>query len=175
MSKPIIMGVGILAFISGGILLLTQGGTTLEEQGTTLGSQRQVKDFTFVDYDGNTVALADFSGKPLVINSWASWCPFCVKELPDFTLLQKKFPEMVVIAVDRRESLNTAKSYTDDIGITDDLVFLLDNSDSFYRSIGGFTMPETIFVDAEGNIRHHKRGPMNVAEISQRAQQLFNL
>ena len=144
MSKPIIIGVGVLALIGGGILLLTQGGTTLDEQGTTLKSQRQVKDdLTFVDYDGNTVALADFSGKPLVINSWASWCPFCVKELPDFVLLQKKFPEMVVIAVDRRESLNTAKSYTDDIGITDDLVFLLDNSDSFYRSIGGFTMPET--------------------------------
>lgn len=173
MSKPIIIGVGVLALIGGGILLLTQGGTTLEEQGTTLGSQRQVKDFTFVDYDGNTVALADFSGKPLVINSWASWCPFCVKELPDFALLQKKFPEMVVIAVDRRESLNTAKSYTDDIGITDDLVFLLDNSDSFYRSIGGFTMPETIFVDREGIIQIHKRGIMSLDEMERNIEKIL--
>ena len=173
MSKPIIIGVGVLALIGGGILLLTQGGTTLEEQGTTLGSQRQVKDFTFVDYDGNTVALADFSGKPLVINSWASWCPFCVKELPDFALLQKKFPEMVVIAVDRRESLNTAKSYTDDIGITDDLVFLLDNSDSFYRSIGGFTMPETIFVDKDGIIQIHKRGIMSLDEMERNAEKIL--
>ena len=174
MSKPIIIGVGVLALIGGGILLLTQGGTTLDEQGTTLKSQRQVKDdLTFVDYDGNTVALADFSGKPLVINSWASWCPFCVKELPDFVLLQKKFPEMVVIAVDRRESLNTAKSYTDDLGITDSLMFLLDSSDSFYRSIGGFTMPETIFVDKEGVIQIHKRGIMSLDEMERNIEKIL--
>jgi len=166
MPKLIIIGIIILAIAGGGILLVTGGGTPGEQQGTTSkGSDRQLKNLTFVDYDGNSVALADFAGKPLVVNSWAVWCPFCIKELPDFAALQKEFPEVVVIAIDRAESLSTAKSYTDDLGITEDLVFLLDRKDSFYKSIGGFSMPETLFVDAEGVIQSHKRGIMDLNEM----------
>ena len=174
MSKFIIIGIIILAIAGGGILLLTQGGTPGEQQGTTsTGDGRQLPDLTFTDYEGNSVALADFTGKPLVVNAWAAWCPFCVKELPDFALLQKEFPEIVVIAIDRQESLNTAKSYTDDLGITEDLVFLLDRKDSFYRSIGGFSMPETIFVDKEGVIQNHKRGIMSLDEMKRQVEKIL--
>ena len=174
MSKFIIIGIIILAIAGGGILLLTQGGTPGEQQGTTsTGDGRQLPDLTFTDYEGNSVALADFAGKPLVVNAWAAWCPFCVKELPDFALLQKEFPEIVVIAIDRQESLNTAKSYTDDLGITEDLVFLLDRKDSFYRSIGGFSMPETIFVDKEGVIQNHKRGIMSLDEMKRQVEKIL--
>jgi len=40
-----------------------------------------------------------------------------------------------------------------------------DPNDSFYKSIGGFAMPETLFIDGEGNIRLHKRGPMTYEEM----------
>jgi len=119
------------------------------------------------------VALADFAGKPLVINAWAAWCPFCVKELPDFVLLQKEFPGVVVIAIDRAESLSTAKSYTDDLGITEDLVFLLDRKDSFYKSLGGFSMPETIFVDKDGVTQSHKRGIMDLDEMRRNVEKIL--
>jgi len=132
--------------------------------------------FSLKDYDGNTIRSSDFFGKPLVVNSWAAWCPFCKKELPDFVTVQKEFADQVVfIAIDRAEPLSVAKQYSDELGVTDDLVFLLDPSDSFYRSIGGFSMPETIFVDADGNIRDHKRGPMSVPEIRQRVEKLLTL
>jgi len=129
----------------------------------------------FEDYQGNKVRLSDFSGTPLVINSWAAWCPFCRKELPDFVTVQKEFPDQVLfIAIDRSESLAVAKKYSDEIGVTDDLVFWLDSKDAFYQSIGGFSMPETIFVDADGKVQFHKRGPMDVDEIRQRVETLLN-
>lgn len=163
MSKFIISGIVVLAIAGGGILLLGQGG---KDQGTTLTKTKsQFQDLRFVDYKGDTVALADFARKPLVVNAWATWCPFCIKELPDLVSLQKEFPEVVVIAIDRAESLNTVKSYTDALGVSEDLIFLLDRKDSFYESIGGFTMPETIFVDAEGVIQDHTRGIMNLDEM----------
>ena len=115
------------------------------------------------------VALSDFSGKIIVVNSWAVWCPFCKKELGDFARLQEEFKnDIVVVAIDRQESLKIAKGFTDSEGITRDLIFLLDPSDSFYRSIGGFSMPETIFVDKEGNIVIHKRGPMEFEEMKEK-------
>lgn len=137
-------------------------------------SGAQLPDVSLTDYDGKTIYLADFAGKPLVVNSWAVWCPFCVKELSDFAAVQKEFSsDVVFIAIDRAEGRDTTKKFTDGLGITDDLVFLLDPSDSFYRSIGGFSMPETIFVKADGTIHFHKRGPMPIEEIRQRTQELL--
>jgi thiol-disulfide isomerase/thioredoxin len=132
-------------------------------------------DFHLQDYNGKTVKLADFAGRPLIINSWAAWCPFCRKELADFAIAQKEFgDDVVIIAIDRAESQETAKKYTDELGVTNDLTFLLDPSDSFYQSIGGFSMPETIFVDKNGNIVERKRGPMEINEIRQKIQKLLS-
>lgn len=131
--------------------------------------------FSLKDYGGKTVSLSDFDGAPLVLNAWAAWCPFCKQELPDFAQAQKEFGnEIVIIAIDRAESLETAKKYSDELGVTDKLVFLLDPTDSFYRSIGGFSMPETIFVDREGNTIFHKRGPMDINEIRIRIKNLID-
>ena len=130
----------------------------------------------FTDYQGNKVSLADFTGKRLIVNAWAAWCPFCVQELPDFAEVQERFgQEVVFIAIDRAESLDTAKRFSDQLGVTDKLVFWLDGSDSFYKAIGGFSMPETIFIDETGAVAQHKRGPMKVPEITQRIEQSFGI
>lgn len=130
---------------------------------------------TVVDYEKNEVQLSDFSGKPLVINSWAVWCPFCKKELADFAALQEEFPQdITVIAIDRQESLKKARGYTDELDITEKMLFFLDPTDSFYKSIGGFSMPETIFVDETGTIIVHKRGPMDLEEMIEHARKIIN-
>ncbi len=111
-----------------------------------------------------------------MINSWAAWCPFCREELKDFSTVQEELRDnVVIIAVDRAEPLAVAKQYTDELGVTGELVLLLDPNDSFYRSIGGFSMPETIFVDANGNIQFHKRGPMPLSEIRLRISKLLEI
>ena len=157
---------------------VTRERTGVEEPSdASLESEKfdKVPQFTLSDYDGNTISVNDFPGKILVINSWAAWCPFCVEELPAFRDLQELFPnDIVVIAIDRQESLSTAKNYTDNAGISDAYIFLLDPKDSFYRSIGGFSMPETLFVDTEGNIRVHKRGPMKLDEMVKKVESILN-
>ncbi len=133
-------------------------------------------DLAFKNYDGETVTFSDFRGTPLVINSWAAWCPFCVKELPDFAKIQEEFDKkIVVIAIDRAEPLETAKKFSDEVGVTGRLVLLLDPGDSFYRAIGGFTMPETIFVNADGVIIDHKRGPIDADEMRGRIKRAFQI
>lgn len=131
--------------------------------------------FSLKDYNGKIVSLSDFAGKPILINSWAVWCPFCKRELVEFAKAQKEFEGQVnIIAIDRAESLAVAKSFTDELDVTAGLIFLLDPDDSFYRSISGFSMPETILVNGDGQIVFHKRGPMDLIEIRQRINQLIN-
>ena len=130
--------------------------------------------FSLEDYDGNTVTLSDFNGKHVIVNSWATWCAFCKKELPDLAILQEEFADdVVVIAIDRVESLEKAKQYSDDLGVTGRMVLLLDPSDSFYKSIGGFSMPETVFLEPDGSIQFHKRGVMDLGELRTRTQALL--
>lgn len=146
--------------------------------GESLGDLRlnPAPDFALNDYRDTAITLSQFRGRPVVVNSWASWCPFCREELKDFAAVRREFGDrVVIIAIDRAEPLETAKRYSDDLGVSNDLIMLLDPSDSFYRSIGGFAMPETIFVDASGNIVFHKRGPMKADEIRQRLKDIFEL
>lgn len=180
MKKTFIIIVIIAAVIVAGFLIVSRGGrnqnTSSDNSGQTQSAAQPNKapDFSLQDYNGKTVSLADFKGRPLVINSWASWCPFCREELPDFSTAQKELGNKVaIIAIDRQESLSTAKGYTDSQGTTNSLIFLLDPSDSFYQSIGGFSMPETIFVDKNGNVVDHKRGPMDTDEIRERIKKIL--
>lgn len=131
-------------------------------------------DLTFTDYSGQPVHFRDLRGTPLVVNSWAAWCPFCVKELPDLAAVQEEFGNRVkILAVNRAESLGTAKGFTDQLGVSEKLVHLLDPQDEFYSAIGGFAMPETLFVDAAGSVVFQKRGVMTREEIRERTTDLI--
>lgn len=126
------------------------------------------------NYQGKQVSISDFGGKPLVINVWASWCPFCKQELPDFAIAQGEFNDkVVVIAIDRAESLTVANQYSDQLNITNKITLLIDPTDAFYQAIGGFTMPETLFVARDGTIIEHKRGPLTLTEIRQKIQMII--
>ena len=180
MNKTISTIVVIGIIIIGGLLIFSGGDEVVRKDNQDIGDTQdinikgseqtkkfdQVPAFTLEDWDGNEVSHSDFEGKTLVINSWAVWCPFCVKELAEFAILQEEMKDdVVVIVIDRAESMAKQKKFIDEVGLTGKLLYLNDPKDSFYQSIGGFSMPETIFVDKDGNIRLHKRGPMNVEEM----------
>ena len=139
------------------------------------GELDKAPDFSLSNEFGDVFSLSDFEGKVVVINSWATWCPFCVNELDDFAQLQKEFETRIqVIAVNRQESVEKSSEFISGLGLDGDMLFLLDPQDSFYRSIGGLSMPETIFVNEVGEIVFHKRGPMELEEMSQRVKEIIN-
>jgi cytochrome c biogenesis protein CcmG, thiol:disulfide interchange protein DsbE len=122
---------------------------------------------SFTDLDGNTITFDQFEGKVRVVNSWASWTPFSVQELKDLHTVAAEFKDqnVAVIAINRKESKELAVQFLSTIQSFENITFALDPDDAYYASIGGFSMPETVIYDAEGNLVTHKRGSMTQEEM----------
>lgn len=122
----------------------------------------------YTDLAGNPLSLNEYVGKVLVVNSWASWSPDSTAELQIFAALRSKYDldEVVILAINRAEPQTTAERYLRTLEVSDQVQLVLDPTDRYYRSIGGFAMPETIIYDRRGGIVHHQRGPLTAEQAT---------
>lgn len=123
-------------------------------------------EFSYTDLEGNPVNLTAFKGKPLIINSWATWMPFSQAELPLLAKIKEEKGDSInVLAINRMEDKAVIKSYINVFSIPNTIIFLVDPTDNYYKVTGGYSMPETIFYNADGVIVSHKRGNMTEEEF----------
>lgn len=118
-------------------------------------------DFTLTTLEGETITRADVTGKPLLLNFWATWCPPCRAELPLFQQVSESAPELRVFLINAGESAEQAERYFANAGLDmetavnpgaerpEDTEDTLDVARRF-RVRG---MPTTFFVDADGVIQ----------------------
>lgn len=126
------------------------------------------------DYAGTEVKLSDYRRKALIAYAWASWCPYCGAEIENLAVLKQKYgAEIEILAINRAEPLQTAKPYTDALRETSGIIFLLDPADAFFKQIGGYAMPETVFIDEKGGVTFHQRGPIDIAAVEANIQRLL--
>ena len=116
-------------------------------------------DFRLLDLDGNPVRLSEIGG-PAVVNFWASWCAFCIEEMPDFQRVHELAGgDVTIIGINRAESLSVAQRFAEQTGAGYPL--LLDTDDDLggthgvYRVIG---MPTTLYVAADGRVAEVRIG-----------------
>lgn len=110
-------------------------------------------DFSMEDSQGNTVKLSDYIGTPIVLNFWASWCPPCKAEMPDFETLYKEVGEDVTFimlnATDgSRETKEKAQKFIAEQGF-EFPVFFDTNTEASY-TYGISSLPTTLFIDKDG-------------------------
>lgn len=123
-------------------------------------------DLVLKDYAGNDVRLSDYKRQILVVHAWASWCTYCAAEMTNLSALKDVYADKIqIIAVNRAEPLVEARPFSDKIQGGEKLVFLLDPTDSFYKSVQGYAMPETLFINDRGEILFHQHGPINIEEV----------
>ncbi len=115
-----------------------------------------VPDFRLLDLEGRPVQLSAL-GRPAIVNFWASWCGFCIEEMPDFERLHQAAGDRVtVIGVNRAEPLHTAQLFAKHTGAT--YTLLLDLDDTLGRPYQIIGMPTTLYVRADGIVDTVKIG-----------------
>lgn len=104
--------VGVVLLMS---VLLTIGACS---PGRAVEAGEAASDFTLTDIEGKSVNLADFKGKVIILDFFASWCPPCRQEIPDFIELSKAYGAsgfaMVGVCL---EDVNAAKDFAAKVGI----------------------------------------------------------
>lgn len=121
---------------------------------TPLSEPRPVPDEVFYDEDGVERRFADFRGKGIVLNFWATWCGPCVRELPSLDRLADRIAEedIVVLPLSQdRKGLAIVRPFYKRLGIKN-LGIYLDPKGRVAARFGLGSLPVTVFIDREGRI-----------------------
>ena len=115
-------------------------------------------------HDDGEVRLSSYLGRPLVVNFWATWCPPCVAEMPDFENVASDLrDEVAFVGVNAQDNHEQAQRFVAELGITYDLV--RDPTASYFREVRGFGWPTTLPVDETGIIRYRHTGPLHEEQL----------
>lgn len=124
-------------------------------------SPKLMPDIHFEDGEGNEQTLADFRGKAVLLNVWATWCVPCREEMPTLDRLQAELggPEFEVLALSiDRGGADAVREFYSEIGI-ENLALHIDPSARAMFAIGVVGLPTTILIDGEGRELGRLVGP----------------
>ena len=147
-------GKAVTAYVCSGLILLACfvcGSSWCEaSQG---GAFIRAPDFELVDMNGMNHSIADYRGKVILINFWATWCKPCTTEMPSLNSLynayKKRGFEVVAVSTDRNAS-SVRKFLGREKGI--DFLVLLDPGSETMRQYGVFSLPTTFLINTSGMI-----------------------
>ena len=130
-------------------------------------------DFIVFDANGNPVRLSDMKGKPVVLNFWASWCPPCKAEMPDFDKVSRELDgEVVFMMVNVWDTQSAAEAIIDSMGYTFPVYFdLLEDAVGKY---GIESIPQTYFIDKWGGLVAYGVGALSEADLRYGISMIYN-
>lgn len=169
-----ILVIAVTAVVIGAVAFLvsgpdTSGFTKVDLSGDVAGSAPAVgalpPAFSGTTYDGKTVSLKDYAGKPMWLTFGASWCPDCRSEAPDVEAIYQKYKDqgLVVLGVFISENASDISGYAGRAGLTFPIV--VDERTaiaSTYRTLG---IPTHFFIGADGRIREIRIGALPKDEM----------
>lgn len=133
-------------------------------------------DLQLPQQSGDPISLADFGGRPVVINFWASWCPPCRAEMPALQRVYDDYQHrgLVILGINttNQDTMAAAREFISEYGLTFPIAFDLGgrvSNDYRLRSL-----PTTFFIDRKGIIREVVvGGPLSEALLRIRVENLL--
>ena len=120
-------------------------------------------DFTLADVTGMEHRVNEWDGRVLVLNFWATWCPPCRREIPEFVTLQDKLGgrglQFVGIALQRPEEVGDfIREYGINYPVLAGEMSVVQIAQSYGNAVGA--LPYTVIVDRSGHIAFVRTGPL---------------
>ena len=147
----------ILTGLLAGLLISTahSAGALQPFEFDTLG-----KDFNLPDIKGVTHTLADYSGKVVAVNFWASWCPPCIKEMPSMQRLQEKLADepFAILPANVGEKKYKVWKFVKLIDFT--LPVPLDTQSVTFADWNVSVLPTSFLLDKQGRVRFRVQGDL---------------
>jgi cytochrome c biogenesis protein CcmG/thiol:disulfide interchange protein DsbE len=135
-------------------------------------------DFTLKTPLGRSISLTDFvdrsgdSGRPVVLNYWASWCGPCRVETPELQSASLKYGEQIaILGINQGETPKTISEFGVSYGLTYPL--LVDEANEVNREYGITSLPTTVFIDRNGVVREVFIGILTKATMTERLDRLI--
>lgn len=127
----------------------------------------------FQTFSGETVSLATYTGKPVVLNFWASWCPSCVAEMSAaFRPVQEDLgDEITFIGMNIQDERSLAEALLVETGV--EWVSAEDPIGELYVELGGIAMPFTVYISADGRIVDKHNGPLTEGQLREQIAESF--
>ena len=158
MKKKTIITAGILIVL---ICLAVLGYNALsgsfspEVHENTSNNTTKAPDFQVFTSEGESVTLSGFEGRPVVVNFWATWCPPCKEELPDFNSAFKEYGDrvefmMINLTDENEETIDKVQKFVAEEGYEFPVYY--DTLYSATATYGVRSIPMTVFVDKQGRI-----------------------
>ena len=144
--------------------------SSTSQEGQEESSTIQAPNVTILDAAGKEVQLHSLVGKPIILNFWASWCPPCKQEMPDFEAAYKEYGSeiqfmMVNMTDGGRETISSAKEYIASQGYSFPVYF--DTKQEAAIEYGVSAIPTTYFINAQGNIIAYAAGAITAQHLEQ--------
>ena len=162
-----ILAVAVLAGVAG---YLTREHSQSETAGIEIPADagRELLATRLPDADGTLQPLEQWRGKVLILNYWATWCPPCMKEIPDFASVARDFADKPVqfvgISIDRVENVT---AFDERMDVPYPLLIAPPQALEATARLGNTAqaLPFTVILDARGEIGHLKLGVLNKSEL----------
>jgi peroxiredoxin len=138
-----------------GLMVTVIAATTLASSGL---EGRAAPDFALKSSTGENLRLSEYRGEVVMINFWATWCGPCRQEMPLLDELYTRYERVGfnLLGVNIDDDSRQAMKMVEDLGVKFPVLF--DTRKEVSRLYDVETMPATILVDREGNVRHVHHG-----------------